>query len=54
MIEFPSMHDYKTAIKHGMIRNVDITSKDIINMLTLFGDNLGSLRGKTTDRKMQT
>ena len=49
MIGFPSLRDYIGAVKTKML-NVEINSNDIANMVTIFGKNLGAIRGKTTNR----
>ena len=50
MIGFPSPKDYKGAVQHGMLGKIKIDSKDISNMITIFGKNLGTIQGKTTNR----
>ena len=50
----PSLRAYIDIIKNNLLPNIPISVKDVLNAETIFGPNLGSIKGKTTRRKPNT
>jgi hypothetical protein len=47
LVGYPSPRDFKNMVRSNMIKNCSVTSNDIDNAHTLFGDDIATLRGKT-------
>ena len=50
MMMFPSVADYKNAIKLNLIHNCPVTVEDINIAEDIFGKDIFALKGKTTRR----
>ena len=50
-IERPKTQDYLQYVKNNLIPNCPITAQDIKNAEYIWGPDLGSLKGKTVQRK---
>ena len=48
MMMFPSVADYKNAIKLNLIHNCPVTVEDINIAEDIFGKDIFALKGKTT------
>ena len=49
-MSFPSDADFEGMVRGHMLRNCDITTRDITNAKAIFGPALDAVRGKTTRR----
>jgi hypothetical protein len=47
LVGYPSPRDFKNMVGSNMIKKCSVTSTDIDNAHTLFGDDIATLRGKT-------
>ena len=47
MIGYPSIVDFKNAVKHNLINNCPITIKDIEAAEKIYGPDIAALKGKT-------
>ena len=47
----PSLRAFRWMLLHNKIKNTDITAKDSDNAETIYGPDIGTLRGKTVRRK---
>jgi hypothetical protein len=47
LVGYPSPRDFKNMVRSNMINNCSVTSTDIENAHTLFGDDIATLRGET-------
>ncbi len=47
---YPSPRSVISMIRHGLIRNCPVNSRDIVNALEIYGPDLATLRGKTHHR----
>ena len=50
-IGYPLAIDFKKIIKHGLVHNCDVTTKDVDNATEMFGKSIFKLKGKTTRKK---
>ena len=54
MVGRPSLKDFKNMVRSNLIRNCPLTVADIVIAETLFGPDIGSIRGKTVRRAPTT
>ena len=47
-IGYPSVKDFKAALKSGMIKNCPVNVEDLDICMDIFGNDIASLKGKTT------
>jgi hypothetical protein len=45
---YPSIKNLITLLRKGKIRNCDVTPRDVLNCVNLFGPELAAVRGRTT------
>jgi len=48
---YPSKQDLKNSINTGGIKNFEITSKDVDNYYTIYGNPVAEIKGKTVSKK---
>jgi hypothetical protein len=51
MIGYPSINDFRHMVKYKLLDNCTITEQDVINANTIYGPDIASLIGKTTQTK---
>lgn len=50
----PSTRDFIRYVSHNLLPNCPVTKRDIMNAETIYGPDLGSLKGKTTRQRPHT
>jgi len=48
---FPSLAALKQAVRVNQFKNCDVTYQDLVNMESIFGKDVATLKGKTVNRK---
>ena len=51
IVQYPSLNDVKTMMHYNMIKDCPVSREDVENMVTIYGPDIGTLKGKITRKK---